>query len=149
MRWHPKGYGGKRRPAEMVRRDGWRDHGVFVVAVDDPRLTWPERELVRQLGERLYGRRIIAERTHTLNAINAGIAKRESVTIDGAVAEGKRQAEKIVAEARRQAEAITSNMNKRRDAINKEVEAREGALAALNAKIDAAKAEVRRVLTAA
>jgi len=92
---------------------------------------------------------VIAERTHTLNAINAGIAKRESVTIDGAVAEGKREAEKIVVEARRQAEAIMANMNKRRDAINKEVEAREGALAALNAKIEKAKAEVRRVLTAA
>ena len=25
------------------------------VAIDDHRLTWPERELVRQLGEKLYG----------------------------------------------------------------------------------------------
>jgi hypothetical protein len=25
--------------------------------LDDDRLTWPERELVRQLGERLYGKR--------------------------------------------------------------------------------------------
>jgi hypothetical protein len=28
---------------------------VLAVSVDDHRLTWPERELVRQLGERLYG----------------------------------------------------------------------------------------------
>jgi hypothetical protein len=31
------------------------------VSIDDPRLTWPERELVRQLGEKLYGPRV-AER---------------------------------------------------------------------------------------
>ena len=29
----------------------------LVVAEQDPRLTWPERELVRQLGAKLYGRR--------------------------------------------------------------------------------------------
>jgi hypothetical protein len=28
---------------------------VLVIAADDQRLTWPERELVRQLGEKLYG----------------------------------------------------------------------------------------------
>jgi len=26
-----------------------------VIEADDERLTWPERELVRQLGEKLYG----------------------------------------------------------------------------------------------
>ncbi len=30
---------------------------VLVIEVDDERLTWPERELVRQLGEKLYGNR--------------------------------------------------------------------------------------------
>jgi len=30
---------------------------VLAVALDDDRLTWPERELVRQLGEKLYGKR--------------------------------------------------------------------------------------------
>ncbi len=30
---------------------------MLAVAVDDDRLTWPERELVRQLGEKLYGKR--------------------------------------------------------------------------------------------
>ena len=58
MRWHPRGFGGKRRSPERVRRAGWREHGVFVVSIEDDRLTWPERELVRQIGERLYGRRI-------------------------------------------------------------------------------------------
>jgi hypothetical protein len=27
------------------------------VSIDDARLTWPERELIRQLGEKLYGDR--------------------------------------------------------------------------------------------
>ncbi|MFP5481507.1 MAG: hypothetical protein ACLGIE_17740 [Alphaproteobacteria bacterium] len=57
MRWHPKGYGGTRRDPGQVKRDGWHDEGVLAVSVDDHRLTWPERELVRQLGEKLYGPR--------------------------------------------------------------------------------------------
>ena len=57
MKWHPRGYGGERRSPEEVKRDGWREQGVLAVSLDDNRLSWPERELVRQLGERLYGRR--------------------------------------------------------------------------------------------
>jgi hypothetical protein len=57
MRFVPKGYGGTRRSPNQDRQDGWREQGLLAVAVDDERLTWPERELVRQLGERLYGRR--------------------------------------------------------------------------------------------
>jgi len=55
MRWHPSGFGGERRDAEEVKREGWQDQGVLVVAENDHRLTWPERELVRQLGRKLYG----------------------------------------------------------------------------------------------
>jgi hypothetical protein len=57
MRWHPRGYGGQRRDPDRVKREGWREQGVLAVSVDDERLSWPERELVRHLGERLYGRR--------------------------------------------------------------------------------------------
>ncbi|WP_027444225.1 hypothetical protein [Erythrobacter cryptus] len=57
MRWLPKGYGGDRRSAEQVKREGWQEQGILAVSADDHRLTWPERELVRQLGERLYGPR--------------------------------------------------------------------------------------------
>ncbi|HMM73915.1 MAG TPA: hypothetical protein PKC22_17110 [Rhodocyclaceae bacterium] len=57
MKFTPPGYGGYRRDADEVKRDGWRDQGLLAVSVDDHRLTWPERELVRQLGERLYGAR--------------------------------------------------------------------------------------------
>jgi hypothetical protein len=62
MKWHPRGYGGERRSPDQVKRDGWLEQGVLAVAVDDERLTWPEQELVRQLGEKLYGKR--AEAAH-------------------------------------------------------------------------------------
>jgi hypothetical protein len=64
MRWFPKGYGGERRPPEQVKREGWQEHGLLAVSVDDARLTWPERELVRQLGEKLYGQRSPQEARH-------------------------------------------------------------------------------------
>ena len=57
MRFTPKGYGGHRRDPEQVKRDGWREEGLLAVSVDDHRLTWPERELVEQLGSKLYGKR--------------------------------------------------------------------------------------------
>ena len=57
MMWHPRGYGGNRADPDSIKCDGWREQGVLVVSADDQRLTWPERELVRQLGEKLYGGR--------------------------------------------------------------------------------------------
>jgi hypothetical protein len=57
MRWFPRGYGGERRPPEEIKRDGWREQGLLAVLVDDQRLTWPEREFVKQLGNKLYGNR--------------------------------------------------------------------------------------------
>ena len=56
MRWHPSG---THRDPEQVKRDGWQEQGLLAVALDDHRLTWPERELVRQLGEKLYGPRMV------------------------------------------------------------------------------------------
>ena len=56
MSYHPKGYGGHRRDPEQVKCDGWHEHQMLAVSLDDQRLTWPERELVRQLGEKLYGK---------------------------------------------------------------------------------------------
>ena len=57
MRFMPQGYGGERRGPDQVKREGWREQGVLAVAVDDERLSWPEQELVRQLGDKLYGKR--------------------------------------------------------------------------------------------
>ena len=55
MRWAPNGFGGQRRPSEDIKREGWLAQRVLVIDANDERLTWPERELVRQLGEKLYG----------------------------------------------------------------------------------------------
>ena len=57
MSFMPRGFGGTRRNPDQVKQDGWKEQGVLAVALDDQRLTWPERELVRQLGEKLYGKR--------------------------------------------------------------------------------------------
>jgi hypothetical protein len=61
MKWHPYGCGGERRGGEKVKRDGWHEHGLLAVKFDDARLTWPERELVEQLGNKLYGKRAWAK----------------------------------------------------------------------------------------
>lgn len=42
---------------EEVKRQGFNEHGILVVAVDDQRLSWIERQIVKQLGERLYAQR--------------------------------------------------------------------------------------------
>lgn len=40
---------------DSIKREGWRDQHILVVAEDDQRLDFVEREFIRQLGERLYG----------------------------------------------------------------------------------------------
>ena len=55
MRWSSYGYGGERRTPDEVKREGWREQRLLAVSLDDDRLSWPERELIRQLGEKLYG----------------------------------------------------------------------------------------------
>lgn len=40
---------------DVIKQRGWRDQHILVVSNDDERLDWMERELVRQIGERLYG----------------------------------------------------------------------------------------------
>jgi hypothetical protein len=57
MRWTPRGFGGERRSADKVKHEGWHEQSILVVSLDDQRLTWPERELINQLGTKLYGKR--------------------------------------------------------------------------------------------
>lgn len=42
---------------ELMRRAAWRKQGVLNVAPSDRRLSWPEREFVKQIAEKLYGER--------------------------------------------------------------------------------------------
>jgi hypothetical protein len=48
---------GKPMDVEAEKKTGWRRHGILVVSESDNRLTWPEKELIRQLGAKLYGER--------------------------------------------------------------------------------------------
>jgi len=47
---------------DQVKKDGWCEQGMLAVSIEDDRLTWPERELVKQLGEKLYGK--LREESH-------------------------------------------------------------------------------------
>lgn len=40
---------------EALKRNGYRDQGIVVVSIHDARLSWDQRELVKQIGEKLYG----------------------------------------------------------------------------------------------
>ena len=64
MSFTPRGFGGTRRSPGKGRRDGWKGQGLLAVSLDDQRLTWPERELVRQLGEKLYGKCLGQKEAH-------------------------------------------------------------------------------------
>lgn len=41
---------------DSVKQRGWRDQNILVVNAEDKRLDYLERELVRRIGERLYGK---------------------------------------------------------------------------------------------
>lgn len=41
---------------DAVKRDGWQKHQILVVALDDDRLGMIDREFVKQIGNRLYGK---------------------------------------------------------------------------------------------
>ena len=40
---------------DAVKAHGWREQRILVIAVCDDRLDFTERELIRRIGERLYG----------------------------------------------------------------------------------------------
>ncbi len=40
---------------EATKRQGWREQHILVISHDDERLDLMERQLIRSIGERLYG----------------------------------------------------------------------------------------------
>ena len=40
---------------EATKRQGWRDQHILVISDQDARLDYLERQLIRNIGERLYG----------------------------------------------------------------------------------------------
>jgi len=65
----------KRTDPEIIKREGWREEGILVISPEDERLDWAERELVKRIGERLYGRR--AGRSSVAGARDGGSDHRE------------------------------------------------------------------------
>ncbi len=45
----------ERMNVEAVKPRGWREDHILVVSDSDARLDFVERELIRRIGERLYG----------------------------------------------------------------------------------------------
>ena len=43
------------RDLDAMKQHGWREQRILVVDASDERLDFVERELIRQIGERLYG----------------------------------------------------------------------------------------------
>lgn len=45
----------KKMDTDKIKKSGWQEDGILVVKVDDDRLSWPEQEFIRQIGNKLYG----------------------------------------------------------------------------------------------
>ena len=54
----------ERMDVEKEKRNGWSNHGILVVAMEDKRLGWPEREMVRHLAQKLFGAQAGKETSH-------------------------------------------------------------------------------------
>ncbi len=48
----------ERMDPEREKRNGWSNHGILVVAMEDPRLGWPEREMIKHLATKLFGQKL-------------------------------------------------------------------------------------------
>ena len=40
--------------AEKIKREAFNNDGILVVKVDDERLSWHEKELIKQIGDKIY-----------------------------------------------------------------------------------------------
>jgi len=47
---------GRQIDTEAIKRRAFENQGIVVANVDDPRLSWVDREELRRIGEKLYGR---------------------------------------------------------------------------------------------
>lgn len=41
---------------QQIKSDGWHRDGWLVIHIDDPAIGWIERQVIQQIGDRLYGR---------------------------------------------------------------------------------------------
>ena len=43
--------------SEKIKKQGWKENQILVVNVNDERLTWPEEEVIKQIGNRIYNKK--------------------------------------------------------------------------------------------
>lgn len=41
---------------DRIKRNAFHDQGILVIDVNEPTLTWDQRELLKQVGEKFYGK---------------------------------------------------------------------------------------------
>ena len=42
---------------EAIKKNAFLDQGILIVSIDDKKLAWQDKEILRQIGTRLYGER--------------------------------------------------------------------------------------------
>jgi hypothetical protein len=50
---------GREMDCEAIKRNAFKDQGIVVVSVNDPRLSWDQREILKQIGDKIYGYRYL------------------------------------------------------------------------------------------
>jgi hypothetical protein len=40
--------------AEKIKREAFNNDRILVIKLDDERLSWPEKELIKQIGDKIY-----------------------------------------------------------------------------------------------
>jgi hypothetical protein len=48
---------GRQIDTEAIKRHAFNNQGIVVAKVDDPRLSWVDREELKRIGAKLYGQR--------------------------------------------------------------------------------------------
>lgn len=48
---------GKPMDTEAIKRNAFEKQGIVVAKVDDPRLSWVDREELKRIGAKLYGQK--------------------------------------------------------------------------------------------
>jgi hypothetical protein len=46
---------GRKVDTEAIKRHAFNNQGIVVAKVDDPRLSWVDREELKRIGSKLYG----------------------------------------------------------------------------------------------
>lgn len=50
------------RDTEFVKRNAFHEHGMLVIDLNDDRIGWDERQVLKNIGEKLFGRATSAPR---------------------------------------------------------------------------------------